>query len=96
MAWGMESMRKIFSSLSNLPIKTRLAFAFAGVSIVIMFFYSVIVYGIFERYLMRDATDIVRVQYEAILSDIEFIEDDENGLDLAERTLSRIDQATNL
>ncbi len=81
---------------ANLPIKTRLAFAFACVSIVFLCVYSFVVYTVFDRYLLRDATDLVRAQYESILSDITFVEDESQGIDLAEKTLSRIDQATNL
>lgn len=58
--------------------------------------HSAVIYSFSERVLRRDAMQLVQSQYETILSDLEFVNGSSNGLELAEKTLSRVDDATNL
>lgn len=80
----------------NIPIKIRLALQFTLFLAAIIGILSTVIYYLFIQNSQQNIENIVRVEYESIKNSIDILNYTDEGVELKEQTLEKIDQATNL
>lgn len=81
---------------NNIPIKTRLALQFTLFLAVIIGILSVAIYYLYIQNSQQNIENTIRIEYESIKNSIDILNYTNEGVELKEQTLEKIDRATNL
>lgn len=80
----------------NIHIKTRLAFQFTLLLAAIIGILSAVIYYLFIQNSQQNIDNIIHIEYENIKNSIDILNYTDQGIELKEQTLEKIDRATNL